>query len=287
MRKLIVGSQALANGAVTEHDLRRWHDRMFRDIYSPKGYEPTLLDRIDGAWLCSRRKGVVAGVAASALHGAQWVDDDIPVELIWNNTRPPPGIIARDERLDNDEITTASCISVTTPARTAYDLGRHLPRGEAIARLDALMRAAPFSMDDVLLLGQRHRRARGLKQLRAVLPLVDGGAGSPQETRLRLLFIDAGFPRPTTQIPVVDGRGRLVRPVDMGWEDFMVAAEYDGEQHRTNRKAYVKDMRALEKLRRLGWIVIRVIKEDRDEDIIDRAYRALVSRGWDGRLHPP
>jgi hypothetical protein len=28
-------------------------------------------------------------------------------------------------------------------------------------------------------------------------------------------------------------------------------------------------------------IVIRVIKEDRDEDIIDRAYRALVARGWD------
>ena len=287
MRKLIVGSQALANGAVTEHDLRRWYYRMFRDIYWPKGCEPTLLDRIDGAWLRSGRNGVVAGVAASALHGAQWVDDDVPVELIWDNTRPPPGIVARDERLDHDEITTVSCISVTTSPRTAYDLGRHLRRSEAIARLDALMRATPFSIEEVLLLAQRHRRARGLKQLRAVLPLVDGGAASPRETRLRLLFIDAGFPRPTTQIPVVDGRGRLVRPVDMGWEDFMVAAEYDGDQHRTNRKAYVKDMRALATLQRLGWIVIRVIKEDRDEDIIDRAYRALVSRGWDGLLHPP
>jgi hypothetical protein len=287
MRKLIVGSQALASGAVTEHDLRRWYDRMFRDIYWPKGCEPTLLDRIDGAWLRSGRKGVVAGVAASALHGAQWVDDDVPVELIWDNTRPPPGIIARDERLDNDEITTVSCISVTTSARTAYDLGRYLPRGEAIARLDALMLATPFSTDEVLLLAQRHRRARGLKQLRAALPLVDGGAASPQETRLRLLFIDTGFPRPSTQIPVVDGRGRLVRPVDMGWEDLLVAAEYDGEHHRTNRKAYVKDMRALAMLERLGWIVIRVIKEDRDEDIIDRAYRALVARGWHGRLNPP
>ena len=43
---------------------------------------------------------------------------------------------------------------------------------------------------------------------REVLPLVDGGAASPQETRLRLLFIDSGLPRPTTQIPVVEGRGR-------------------------------------------------------------------------------
>ncbi|HJR90097.1 MAG TPA: hypothetical protein VJ777_17320 [Mycobacterium sp.] len=287
MRNLIVGSQALANGVVTEHDLRRWYDRMFRDIYTPKGYEPTLLDRIDGAWLRSGRNGVVAGVAASALHGAQWVDADIPVELIWDNTRPPPGIIARDERLENDEITTVSCISVTTSARTAYDLGRHLPRSEAIPRLDALMRATPFSMDEVLVLAKRHRRARGLTQLRAVLPLVDGGAASPQETRLRLLFIDAGFPRPTTQIPVVDGRGRLVRLLDMGWEDFMVAAEYDGDHHRTNRRAYVKDVRVLPKVERLGWNVIRVIKEDRDEEILDRAYRALIARGWDGRLRPP
>jgi hypothetical protein len=146
------------------------------------------------------------------------------------------------------------------------------------------MRAAPSSIDEVLGLAQRHRRARGLRQSRAVLPLVDGGAGSPQEARLRLLFIDAGFPRPTTQIPVVDGRGRLVRPSTWGG-DFMGAAEYDGDQHRTNRNAYVKDMQASAKLQRLGWIC--VIKKDRDEDIIDRAYRTLVSRGWDGQLHPP
>ena len=134
--------------------------------------------------------------------------------------------------------------------------------------------------------GQLPVPTASLKQLRAVLPLVDGGAASPRETRLRLLFIDAGFPRPTTQIPVVDGRGRLVRPVDMGWEDFMVASEYDGDHHRTNRKAYVKDMRALPKVERLGWIVIRVIKEDRDEDIIDRAYRALVVLGRGGDAAP-
>lgn len=287
MRKLIVGSQALVNGTVTEHDLRRWYQRMFRDIYVPNGYEPTLLDRIDGAWLRSGRNGVVAGVAASALHGAQWVGDDVAIELIWDNTRPPPGIVARDEQLDRDEVTTASCISVTTPARTAYDLGRRLARGEAIARLDSLLRATPFSTEEVTKLAQRHRGARGLAQLRAVLPLVDGGAASPQETKLRLMFVDAGFPRPTTQIPVVDERGRLIRMIDMGCKEFMVGAEYDGEQHRTNRAQYVKDLKVWPKLARLGWDVVRVIKEDRDEDIIDRTYRALVARGWHGQLRPP
>lgn len=105
---------------------------------------------------------------------------------------------------------------MTTPARTAFDLARHLPRDEAIARLDALMYATPFSAEDVLMLAKRYRGARGLRRLRTALPLVDGGAGSPRETRLRLLYIDNGFPRPTTQIPVVEERGRLVRMLDMG-----------------------------------------------------------------------
>jgi len=68
--------------------------------------------------------------------------------------------------------------------------------------------------------------------------------------------------------------------LDMGWEDYMVGAEYDGDQHRTDRPRYVKDMRVWPKLERLGWIVVRVIKEDRDDDIIERARTALLSRGW-------
>ena len=118
--------------------------------------------------------------------------------------------------------------------------------------------------------------------MRELLPLVDGGAASPKETWLRLLFIDAGFPKPTTQIPAVE-RGRLVRMLDMGWAEFGVAAEYDGDQHRTNRDQYVKDLRILPRLQRLGWIVVRVIKEDTEHAIIDRTRSALQSRGWHPR----
>jgi very-short-patch-repair endonuclease len=66
----------------------------------------------------------------------------------------------------------------------------------------------------------------------------------------------------------------------MAWEEFMVAVEYDGDQHRTSRPQYVKDIRVLPKLAAMGWIVIRAIKEDRDDDIVERAWTALVSRGW-------
>lgn len=286
MRKLIVGTQAMQSRLVTEYELRSRYVRMHRNVYVPKGYSPDLTDIIDGAWLRSGRRGVVAGIAASALHGAAWVGDDIVVELIWNNTRPPKGIIARAERLESDEITTRRRIAVTTAARTAYDLGRHLPRLPALMRLDALKRATGFANDDVLALARRYKGARGLRQLLELLPLVDGGAASPQETRLRLLYLDAGFPRPATQVPVFKRGWEVLRMLDMGWEEFKVASEYDGDQHRTNRTQYVKDQRLLPKVAQLGWDVIRVIKEDRDVDTLDRTYAALIQCGWDGRLRP-
>jgi len=278
--RMFIGSEAVAAGTLTAHELRRWHKRVFRDVYFPKFSEVKLLDRIEGAWLRSGRRGVIAGLAASALHGAQWVDDDIPIELIWNHGRSPAGLLVRNEKLADDEITKVAGMPVTTRARTAFDLGRYLPRGEAIARLDSLMHSQIFSIEDVLILAKRYQGARGLKALRAALPLVDGGSASPQETWLRLLYIDAGLPRPTTQIPIVEGRGRLVRMADMGWEDFWVTSEYDGEHHQTSRPQYVKDIRSLRKARALGWIVDQVVKEDRPVEIVERARTALISRGW-------
>ncbi|HXS84491.1 MAG TPA: hypothetical protein VN741_02510, partial [Mycobacterium sp.] len=168
---------------------------------------------------------------------------------------------------------------VTTPARTAYDLGRHLPRGQAIARMDALMHATPYSFEDVRLLAKRHAGARGLRRLHIALADVDGGAASPRETWLRLLLIDAGFPAPTTQIPVLDG-SRPVAFLDMGWEEFKVAAEYDGDQHRRDRSQYVKDIRRHEVVDDLGWHVVRVVAEDRPQVVVDRVDAALRRRGY-------
>jgi hypothetical protein len=280
MGEVFRGSEALASGRLTRQELRRWYQPLYRGFYLDAGVTPTLRDRATAAWLASDRRGVIAGVAASALHGAQWVDDNVPIELISPRARRQRGLIVRNEALAEDEITYVGRLPVTTRARTAFDLGRYLPRGEAIARLDSLMHSQVISIEDVLLLAKRYRGARGLKALRKALPLVDGGAASPRETWLRLLYIDAGLPRPATQILIVEGRGRLVRASDMGWEEFMVVSEYEGGQHQTNRRQYVKDIRALRKARSLGWIVDQVVREDRPTEIVERARRALMSRGW-------
>ena len=278
--EVFVGTEALAGGGLTSHELRRWYRRIFRDVYMPTRCEPSLRDRTVGAWLWSGRRGVIAGAAAAGLHGANWVDATTPIELVGGSRRAQPGLVVRNELLRPDEVTKVAGIPVTTVKRTAYDLGRHLPRGEAVARLDALKRATAFQVDDVLRLADRHSGVRGLKALRTALPLVDGGAASPKETWLRMLFHDAGLPKPTTQIPVVEGRGKLVRVLDMGWEEFMVGAEYDGEQHRTDRRQYVKDVQVKRKLTRFGWNVTYVVKEDRPDEMVRSVRDALIARGW-------
>jgi Protein of unknown function (DUF559) len=278
MSDVFIGSEAVLQGKLTPYQLRSRFRSIYPDVYLAGYSMPTLRQRAEAAWLWSARRGVLAGLAAAALHGSNWIDDDEPVELIWRNPHSPAGVITRNLRLDGDEITHVARLPVTTPARTAYDLARQLPRGKAVARLDALMPATPFSIDEVLLLAKRYPGARGLRRLQASLPLVDGGSASPKETWLRLLLIDAGLPKPTTQIPVHESC-RLVGILDMGWTKYKVAVEYDGDQHRTDRRQYVRDQKRLRAFEALGWIIIRVIAEDRSTDVIRRVRQALAARG--------
>lgn len=275
MRGVFIGREALAAGAVTRYELSRYYRRLYPDVYLSMRQQPSLRDRARGAWLWSGRHGVIAGVAASALHGARWVDDDHPVELVHRPGRPVPGLVVRSDGMNPDETTVRRGLPVTTVHRTAFDLGRLLPRDEAVARLDALHAIVPFTTDDVAELTERHRGSRGVRRLPTTLSLVDGGAESPKETWLRLLLIDAGFPSPTTQIAVI-GRSGKVAWIDMGWEAWRLGVEYDGDHHRTDRRQYVKDQRRLRMLEAMGWTVIRVIAEDRPGDVVARVNAALV-----------
>ena len=91
---------------------------------------------------------------------------------------------------------------------------------------------------------------------------------------------------------VRDESGSFVARLDMGWPDLKLAIEYDGDQHRTDRKQYVRDIRRYEELIRLGWVVIRVFKEDSEAQIIREVRAALdlqsqrVTRGRKSGRNP-
>jgi very-short-patch-repair endonuclease len=278
MEDPFIGSEALASGWLTRFELRRYYTAIMPNVYLGKRIQPTLEQRTQAAWLWSGREAVVAGLAASALHGAKWIDDDVPVELIWHNARTPDEVIARADLLLPHEVDRSAQPLVTTPERTAFDIGRRGSLGLAVERLDALAAATGFDIDDVQMLAREHKGACGIPQLRGALDLVDAGAESPQETRLRLILIREGYPRPRTQIPVPGRNGRPKYFLDMGWEALKLAVEYEGDHHRTDSIQFGKDIERLEYITGLGWRVIRVAKGNHPA-----AVRRRVRVAWDER----
>lgn len=274
--EVFLASEALAAGAITRHTLTSDHRRLLPDVHAPRRAELSLDDRIAAAWLWSKRRGVVSGLAASAMHGAKWVRPDVPIELIHPHNKTPVGVVTRRDALLGNEIAQLRGMAVTSVARTAFDLARRGPRGVAVERLDALVRATGCAASDVLAVLDAHPKVRGRRRVPELLGLVDPGAQSPRETWLRLVLIEAGFPRPQTQIPVLAPGGYARYYLDMRWLEYMVAVEYDGEQHRTDPVQYRNDVLRSEYIDSLGWRRIRVLAGHRREDVVARVLRAGV-----------
>jgi hypothetical protein len=278
-----IGTEALAAGTVTRRTLASRHDMIYRNVYLRKGLELTPQRRAVAAWLWSQRNATIAGLSAAALHGSQWIDPELPAQLIRSEACDVDGIVIHRGRLRDDEICIVDAKPVTTPARTAFDLGRQDRLETAIIRVDALANATGLKPVDVERLAETRRGARGMVQLRPVLKLMDGGAESPQETRTRLLLIAAGFPKPQTQIIVVDEYGSFVGRVDMGWAKWKVGVEYDGPQHWTEPGQHARDIDRLADLAAQGWVTIRVSRDllrYRPHVFLARVRDAMRAAGW-------
>jgi len=276
-------TEALAAGIVTPHRLRTDFEMVHRNVYIHRGQELTPVTRAVAAWLWSGRSATVAGLSSAALHRTAWIDNCLPAELNRRSRDKTSGIILHSDALDDDEVSTRDGIRLTTPARTAFDLGRRIGLTAAVIRLDALMHATELKATDVELLAERHRGARGLVQLRRALHLVDGGAESPYETKTRLVLLGAGLPRPTTQIEVRNDWGAVMARIDMGWEDCKVGVEFDGAQHWTDPAQRTRDIDRLAELQACGWTIVRVSAEmlrRRPHVVVARTRSALLAAGY-------
>lgn len=280
-----LGTEALAAGTVNRYQLATRYDQPYRNVYVPKGQVLTPTTNAVAAWLWSGRRATVAGLSAAALHRSKWIDADLPAELNQASRHRTNGIVVHSDALAEDERCTVYGIPATTPARTAFDLGRRKGLRIAVIRLDALMRATEVKPSEIEVLLDHHRGARGIVQLRQALQLCDPGAESPQETRTRLLLIEAELPPPRTQLEIFDGQGYFVARLDMGWPKWpkwKVAVEFDGAQHWTDPAQRARDIDRLAELQALGWTIIRVSSDMlryRQGVIIARTRAALRASG--------
>ncbi len=142
------------------------------------------------------------------------------------------GLVRSGERwlLPSDVVPLDGRVRITTPLRTAWDLGRFVARIVALGGMDALARTDHFSVEELISGVERFRKQRGVVQLRGLAPVVDPRSESVGESAVRLRWRDCpGLPPPECQIPVHDDRGFVIYRVDLGVEELRLGVEYDGE----------------------------------------------------------
>ena len=190
---------------------------------------------------------VFSGRTAAWLHGLDLAPCN-PIEV----TVP----IARRSEIERS---IAQRLPVTSRVRTLADLGRCLPLVEAVAALDAALHKRLLKMSDLVAWLEMHKRFPGNVRLRRALELAEPATESPMETRLRLLLVLAGLPRPQVQVPLHDDKGHFIGRPDLYYPEQRLALEYDGAIHRETMTA---DHRRQNRLINAGYRLLRFTAAD-------------------------
>lgn len=272
-----LGRWAVDEGLLTADQLRSsaWR-RLFRGVYVRRDVPVTHTLRAHAACVLLPA-AVVTGRSAAVLWGVELAGTDDDVEVTVPPTSYPcrlPGLTVRRADLAREHRWRRGGVPVSTPEATAVRLAGLLDGDAGVIAVDQMVEAGMADLAAVRALAATGR-GRGSARARRVCALADGLAGSPQETRLRLILHRSGLPPPVAQHRVVTG-GRSVARVDFAWPREKVALEYDGLWH-AEPGQFAKDRRRLNQLTAAGWRVIFVTAADLREPagLIARVAAAL------------
>jgi len=199
---------------------------------------------------CRGTAAWLLGVPVERLRRAE--DGAIPLEVARDQATSSVrrhGVRGYVAKLPVEDLTLVHGVPCTNPIRTALDLARWCDRWDGLAYLDAMVRFGVTSLaalEDAL---PTLDTLPWCEQGRELVGYVDPGAASAMESFMRLRYLDAGFPRPQTQVPVLDDAGVSRYFLDCGLLAHLFGFEYDGEEfhgpefgaHDTERRLWIAD----------------------------------------------
>jgi very-short-patch-repair endonuclease len=112
------------------------------------------------------------------------------------------------------------------------DLGGRDPLTEGVVAADLFLHAGLVSIGELRGYVSEHPGTKGIARLRRVVDLAEPKSESAMETRLRMLLVLAGLPRPQVQVSVHDDEGRFLGRPDLFYVRHGLGVEYDGGNHR-------------------------------------------------------
>ncbi|GAA3747265.1 hypothetical protein HDA32_001490 [Spinactinospora alkalitolerans] len=183
----------------------------------------------------------------------------------------------RELNIPDEHTAAVSEVTATSLERTVTDCAGWMSRPQALAAVDQLLRAGA-----VAAAADRISRAAAASphsvRARQILAVADARSESPGESQTRCLIIDAGFPRPECQIPLLGGKVRL----DMGYPELHQAVEYDGREHHSLDAAR-HDKERRRRIGDAGWNVLVVTRDSilvNPEIFYRQLMRRMLDSGW-------
>jgi very-short-patch-repair endonuclease len=252
-----VFTTAQARDSYSEWEIRRlissgrWRRSRWRGVLVDAEMPESPSLELHAAALAAGPDLVVCHSTAARLWGFDVLDEPTlhfvgPPGLV---NRRLPGIQVHPSSLGCDDAVRIDGVWCTPAARTACDVVRLTPAIDGLATLDAALRSAWCTPDDLARAAEAQAGLREVVRLRELIPHADRRAESPMESRMRWRFIEGGLPAPELQVRVGDGGTQ--RYLDTGWPDRRVGAEFDGlEAHMTARQLQ-------EDRRRHNWLTDR------------------------------
>ncbi len=237
-----------------------------------------------------RSYGAVTGWAALRWHGVRYCDGRIPHHE--GKLRPVPLVVERHPLRPDDrvEITNGQLsqterlfrrgIWVTTLQRALFDELRFMVSlREAVVLLDMVAAARCISVALFAQYVAKRPAWTGVPFVRQVLQLASDDSRSPQETRMRLVWVlDAGLEPPLCNVPVFNRHGRLLGHPDLLDPVSGTMGEYDGADHRA-RDRRRSDLRREQQFRDHGLEYFTVVDGDlRDRGEVVRRMHAARAR---------
>jgi hypothetical protein len=224
---------------------------------------------------------VFTGSTAAWLHGLD-IAPSSPIEAAVPSTSSTSrlvGVVVRRCSIPAAETSIRRGVRVTSAVRTIADLACRLPLTDAVALLDTALHGRLVNSGRLRDWASTHAGYRGVRRLKRALELAEPATESVMETRLRLLLVLAGLPRPLAQISLCDEDGHFVGRPDFYYPPHRLALEYDGSGHRENLTG---DNRRQNRMVDAGYRLLRFTAADvlsAPDSVVALVRRALFQPG--------
>ncbi|HET7420333.1 MAG TPA: DUF559 domain-containing protein [Candidatus Dormibacteraeota bacterium] len=182
------------------------------------------------------RDALFAGRSAGWLHGMDMAACN-PIEINMpraSQTSHLAGVRLFRSDVSRGETCEVRGLPATSRVRTVADLGRRLPLVEAVVVLDMALHRRLVEIEDLRLWTHQHPRYWGVAGLRRACAFAERKAESPMETRLRMLLLLNGLPKPDVQPELQDETGLSIARADLYYASHRLVIEYDGATHQTS-----------------------------------------------------